>query len=35
MSQFGTIMDIYLAARNSKAAASAAQAIADQVRLGL
>ncbi len=35
MSQFGTIMDIYLSARNSKAAASAAQAIADQVRLGL
>jgi glucose/mannose transport system substrate-binding protein len=35
MSQFGTIMDIYLAGKNSKAAASAAQAIADQVRLGL
>jgi glucose/mannose transport system substrate-binding protein len=35
MSQFGTIMDIYLTAKDSKAAASAAQAIADQVRLGL
>jgi len=35
MSQFGTVMDIYLSSKNSKAAASAAQAIADQVRLGL
>jgi glucose/mannose transport system substrate-binding protein len=34
MSQFGTIMDIYLAAKDSRAAANAAQAIADQVRLG-
>ena len=34
MSQFGTVMDIYLAAKDSKAAASAAQAIADQVGLG-
>jgi len=33
-SQFGTVMDIYLAAKDSKAAASAAQAIADQVGLG-
>jgi glucose/mannose transport system substrate-binding protein len=35
MSQFGTVMDIYLSAKDSKAAANAAQAIADQVRLGL
>jgi glucose/mannose transport system substrate-binding protein len=34
MSQFGTVMDIYLAAKDSKAAANAAQAIADQVGLG-
>jgi glucose/mannose transport system substrate-binding protein len=34
MSQFGTIMDIYLSAMDSKAAANAAQAIADQVGLG-
>jgi len=34
MSQFGTIMDIYLAAKDSKAAANAAQAIADQIGLG-
>ena len=33
-SQFGTILDIYLAAKNSRAAANAAQAIADQVGLG-
>jgi len=33
-SQFGTVMEIYLSAMNAKAAASAAQAIADQVRLG-
>jgi glucose/mannose transport system substrate-binding protein len=33
-SQFGTVMEIYLASKNSQAAASAAQAIADQVRLG-
>ncbi|HEU4385415.1 MAG TPA: extracellular solute-binding protein [Anaeromyxobacteraceae bacterium] len=33
-SQFGTVMEIYLAGKNAKAAASAAQAIADQVRLG-
>lgn len=33
-SQFGTVMEIYLAGMNGKAAANAAQAIADQVRLG-
>ena len=33
-SQFGTVMEIYLAGKNAQAAASAAQAIADQVRLG-
>jgi glucose/mannose transport system substrate-binding protein len=33
-SQFGTVMEIYLAGMNAQAAASAAQAIADQVRLG-
>jgi len=33
-SQFGTVMEIYLASMNAQAAASAAQAIADQVRLG-
>ncbi len=33
-SQFGTVMEIYLKGMNAKAAASAAQAIADQVRLG-
>jgi glucose/mannose transport system substrate-binding protein len=33
-SQFGTIMEIYLAGRNSKQAANAAQAIANQVGLG-
>jgi glucose/mannose transport system substrate-binding protein len=33
-SQFGTVMEIYLGGKNPKAAASAAQAIADQVGLG-
>lgn len=33
-SQFGTVMDIFLAAKDSRAAANAAQAIADQVGLG-
>jgi glucose/mannose transport system substrate-binding protein len=33
-SQFGTVMEIYLGGRNAAAAASAAQAIADQVGLG-
>jgi glucose/mannose transport system substrate-binding protein len=33
-SQFGTVMEIYLASRNAGAAANAAQAIADQTRLG-
>jgi glucose/mannose transport system substrate-binding protein len=33
-SQFGTVMEIYMAGQNAKAAGSAAQAIADQVRLG-
>jgi glucose/mannose transport system substrate-binding protein len=33
-SQFGTVMEIYLKGNNAKAASSAAQAIADQVRLG-
>ena len=33
-SQFGTIMDIFLAAKDSRAAANAAQAIADQTGLG-
>jgi len=33
-SQFGSVMEIYLAGRNAAAAANAAQAIADQVRLG-
>jgi len=34
MSQFGTVMEIYLQSKNAKAAANAAQAIANQVRLG-
>ena len=34
MSQFGTVMEIYLNGKNSKAASSAAQAIATQVGLG-
>jgi len=34
MSQFGTVMEIYLQSKNPKAAANAAQAIANQVRLG-
>jgi glucose/mannose transport system substrate-binding protein len=34
MSQFGTVMEIYLSSRNAQAAANAAQAIATQVRLG-
>jgi len=34
MSQFGTVMEIYLSSRNAQAAANAAQAIANQVRLG-
>lgn len=34
MSQFGTVMEIYLSGKNSKAAANAAQAIATQVGLG-
>ncbi|RIH90351.1 putative sugar-binding periplasmic protein [Calidithermus terrae] len=33
-SQFGTVMEIYLSSKNARAAANAAQAIADQVRLG-
>jgi glucose/mannose transport system substrate-binding protein len=33
-SQFGTVMEIYLKGMNAKAASSAAQAIADQTRLG-
>ncbi len=33
-SQFGTVMEIFLNGKNAQAAASAAQAIADQVRLG-
>jgi len=33
-SQFGTVMEIYLNSKNAKAAANAAQAIANQVRLG-
>jgi glucose/mannose transport system substrate-binding protein len=33
-SQFGTVMEIFLAAKDSRAAANAAQAIADQVGLG-
>ncbi len=33
-SQFGTVMEIYLAGRDARAAANAAQAIADQVGLG-
>jgi glucose/mannose transport system substrate-binding protein len=33
-SQFGTVMEIYLNGKNAKAAANAAQVIADQVRLG-
>jgi glucose/mannose transport system substrate-binding protein len=33
-SQFGTVMEIYLANKNAEAAANAAQAIADQVGLG-
>ena len=34
MSQFATVMEIYLLSRNAQAAANAAQAIANQVRLG-
>ena len=34
MSQFGTVMEIYLAGKNAQAAANAAQAIANQVGLG-
>jgi glucose/mannose transport system substrate-binding protein len=34
MSQFGTVMEIYLQGRNARAAANAAQAIASQVGLG-
>jgi glucose/mannose transport system substrate-binding protein len=34
MSQFGTVMEIYLAGKSSQAAANAAQAIANQVGLG-
>ncbi|MDX2006909.1 MAG: ABC transporter substrate-binding protein [Meiothermus sp.] len=34
MSQFGTVMEIYLSGKNATAAANAAQAIATQVRLG-
>ena len=34
MSQFATVMEIYLSSRNAQAAANAAQAIANQVRLG-
>ena len=34
MSQFGTVMEIYLSSRNARAAANAAQAIANQVGLG-
>ncbi len=33
-SQFGTVMEIYLAGKDARAAANAAQAIADQVGLG-
>ena len=33
-SQFGTVMEIFLAGKSAQAAANAAQAIADQVRLG-
>jgi glucose/mannose transport system substrate-binding protein len=33
-SQFGTVMEIYLGSKSAQAAANAAQAIADQVRLG-
>ncbi|WP_027894131.1 ABC transporter substrate-binding protein [Calidithermus chliarophilus] len=33
-SQWGTVMEIYLSSKNARAAANAAQAIADQVRLG-
>jgi glucose/mannose transport system substrate-binding protein len=33
-SQFGTVMEIFLASKSAPAAANAAQAIADQVRLG-
>jgi glucose/mannose transport system substrate-binding protein len=33
-SQFGTVMDIFMAGKNSKAAANAAQAIATQVGIG-
>ena len=33
-SQFGTVMEIYLGSKNAVAAATAAQAIADQVGLG-
>ncbi|OHD69447.1 MAG: ABC transporter substrate-binding protein [Spirochaetes bacterium RBG_13_68_11] len=35
LNDFGTIMSVYQTTNSSKAAASAAQAIADQVRLGL
>ncbi len=34
-SQFGTVMDIYLSGNNATAAANAAQAIADQVGIGM
>lgn len=34
MSQFGTVIEIFLAGKDSRAAANAAQAIATQVRLG-
>ena len=34
MSQFGTVMEIYLSGKNAKAAANAAEAIANQVGLG-
>jgi glucose/mannose transport system substrate-binding protein len=33
-SQFGAVMDIFLSAKDSRAAANAAQAIADQMGLG-
>lgn len=34
MSQFGTVMEIYLNGKNAQAAANAAQAIATQVGIG-
>ncbi len=34
MSQFGTVMEIFLQSKNAQAAANAAQAIASQVGLG-